>query len=247
MFEIFFSWMRMYGVLEARPPSARCRSRSTARGSRGRTACPRRRRARSRALFASSTVMTPSLPTFFIASAIILPISVSPFARIVPTCAMSFLPLVGFESFFSSLDDGLDGLVDAALELHRVVAGGDELGALAVDRLREHGRGGGAVAGDVGGLRGDLLHHLRAHVLELVLELDLLRDGDAVLGDRGRAEDFSMTTLRPFGPRVTFTASARVLTPREDARCGRCSSKMISLAAMFVVSLVRWARASASR
>src|SRR5262249_24753129 len=40
----------------------------------------------------------------------------------------------------------------------------------------------------VGGLAGDLLHHLGAHVLELVLELDLLGDGDAVLGHRRRAE-----------------------------------------------------------
>ena len=61
------------------------------------------------------------------------------------------------------------------------------LRALGVDRLREHGRGRGAVTGDVGGLGGDLLHHLRAHVRELVLELDLLGDGDAVLGDRRRA------------------------------------------------------------
>ena len=51
----------------------------------------------------------------------------------------------------------------------------------------EHGRGGGAVAGNVVGLRGDLAHHLRAHVLELVFELDLLGDGDAVLGDARRA------------------------------------------------------------
>src|SRR5207248_7378137 len=29
--------------------------------------------------------------------------------------------------------------------------------------------------------------HLRTHVLELVLDLDFLRDGDAVLGHRGRA------------------------------------------------------------
>ena len=86
------------------------------------------------------------------------------------------------------LDRGLDGQVDAALELHRVGAGGDVLGALAVDRLGEHGGGGGAVAGDVGGLRGDLAHHLGAHVLERVRELDLLGDGDAVLGDRRRAE-----------------------------------------------------------
>ena len=66
--------------------------------------------------------------------------------------------------------------------------GGHRLGALADDRLGQHGRGRGAVAGLVAGLRGDLAHHLRAHVLELVGELDLLGDGDAVLGDARRAE-----------------------------------------------------------
>src|SRR5581483_3860184 len=50
------------------------------------------------------------------------------------------------------------------------------------------GRRRGAVTGHVGGLGGDLLQHLRAHVLELVLELDLLGDGDAVLGGARRAE-----------------------------------------------------------
>ena len=34
----------------------------------------------------------------------------------------------------------------------------------------------------------DFLHHLRAHVLELVFELDLLGDRDAVLGDGRGAE-----------------------------------------------------------
>ena len=58
--------------------------------------------------------------------------------------------------------------------------------ALVEDGLGEDGGGGGAVAGDVGGLGGDLLDHLGAHVLVLVLQLDLLGDGDAVLGD-GRA------------------------------------------------------------
>ena len=52
----------------------------------------------------------------------------------------------------------------------------------------ENGRGRGAVAGDVVGLRGHFAHHLGAHVLELVLELDLLGDGDAVLGDARSAE-----------------------------------------------------------
>ena len=88
------------------------------------------------------------------------------------------------------LDDGLDREVDAALEVHRVHAGGNRLGAFLDDRGGKHGRGRGAVTGDVGGLRRDLAHHLRAHVLELVFELDLLGDGDAVLGDAGGAERF---------------------------------------------------------
>ena len=86
------------------------------------------------------------------------------------------------------LHDRFNRQVDAALEVHRVHAGRDRLGALAHDRLGQHGRGRGAVAGDVAGLGGDLAHHLRAHVLELVRELDLFGDGDAVLGDAGRAE-----------------------------------------------------------
>jgi hypothetical protein len=45
----------------------------------------------------------------------------------------------------------------------------------------------GSVAGDVGRLGGDLLDHLRAQVGEAVLKLDLLGDGDAVLGDRRRS------------------------------------------------------------
>ena len=85
-------------------------------------------------------------------------------------------------------DDGLDGEVDAALQVHRVHAGGDGLGAFADDRGREHGRGGGAVAGDVVVLGGDFAHQLRAEVLELVGELDFLGDGHAVLGDARGAE-----------------------------------------------------------
>src|SRR5690606_19965773 len=78
--------------------------------------------------------------------------------------------------------------VDAALQIHRVEAGRDLLQALAEDRLREHGGRRRAVAGRVGRLRGHFLDHLDAHVLELVLELDLLRDGNAVLRDGRRTE-----------------------------------------------------------
>src|SRR5580698_676106 len=44
----------------------------------------------------------------------------------------------------------------------------------------------------------------------------------------------SRTTLRPFGPRVTFTASARMLAPRSSARRA-CSSKTSCLAAMLLL------------
>src|SRR5260370_443229 len=50
-------------------------------------------------LFASSTVMTPSLPTFCIACAIISPISRSSLAEIVPIWAISALVETFFEPF----------------------------------------------------------------------------------------------------------------------------------------------------
>src|SRR5262249_41772225 len=98
------------------------------------------------------------------------------------------LALDRLRQLVQGLDSRPDGRVDAALQLHRVRASGHVLDALAVDRLGENRRGRGAVAGDVGGLGGDLADHLGAHVLQRVLELDLLGDGHAVLGDRGRAE-----------------------------------------------------------
>ena len=105
-----------------------------------------------------------------------------------PTWAISSEDLHLLGAALDVLHDRSDGEVDAALQVHRVHAGGDRLGALAHDRGGEHGRGRGAVAGEVVGLRGHFAHHLGAHVLELVGELDLLGDGDAVLGDARRAE-----------------------------------------------------------
>ena len=52
--------------------------------------------------FDSSTVMTPSLPTFSMASAIRLPIVLSLLEAMVATCAISFLSLVDLDIFFSS-------------------------------------------------------------------------------------------------------------------------------------------------
>src|SRR6187402_106515 len=97
---------------------------------------------------------------------------------------------------------GRDGLIDTALEVHRVDAGGNGLEAFLDERLGEDGRGRGAVAGHVGGLRGGFLHDLRADVLVLVGEFDFLRDRDAVLGDGRDAEallDHDVAALRAQG------------------------------------------------
>src|SRR5690606_24725472 len=85
-------------------------------------------------------------------------------------------------------DDGFGGGLDTALQFDRAGAGDHVLETFGDDGLRQDRGGGGAVAGDVRGLGGDFLHELRAHVLERVLKLDFLGDGDAVLGAGGGAE-----------------------------------------------------------
>ena len=50
----------------------------------------------------SSTVITPSLPTLSIASAMMLPIESSELAEMVPTWAISLFEVVGCDSFFNS-------------------------------------------------------------------------------------------------------------------------------------------------
>ena len=120
-------------------------------------------------------------------------------AEMEPTLAISFLGLDILGGRLDLGDDGLDGLLDAATDGERVGAGRDVAQALAHDDLGEQRGGGGAVAGDVVGLDGDLLDELGAHVLERVLELDLLGDGHAVVGDGRRAElllEHDVTALR---------------------------------------------------
>src|ERR1700733_676572 len=112
----------------------------------------------------SSTVMTPSLPTLAIASAMILPISRSLFDATLATFSRSCCVLTS---------------IFIVLSLAK---------ALVIDGLGQDCGGGGAVAGHVAGLAGDLAHHASAHVLVLVFQFDFLGDGNAVLGHGRRAE-----------------------------------------------------------
>ena len=85
------------------------------------------------------------------------------------------------------LGDSLDGLLDAALERHRVRAGGHVAQALADHGLGEDGGRRRAVTGDVVGLLGDLLDELGPDLLVGVLQLDLLGDAHTIVGDGGRS------------------------------------------------------------
>ena len=104
----------------------------------------------------------------------------------------------GLGQLFQLGDDGHGGLVDAALQVHRVHAGGNGLQAFVDDGLGQDGRGGGAVTGSIVGLGGNVFHQLRAHVLELVFQLDFLGDGNAILGDGRSAEGLVQNHVAAF-------------------------------------------------
>ena len=129
--------------------------------------------------------------------------------------------LLGFGA--QLLDGGGNRLVDTAPQVHRVRASRNRLRAFSDDRLGEHSGGRGAVAGKIGGLRGDLLEHLRAHVLELVFELNFLGDRHTILGNAGPSVGFVEHDIAALGAERDFDrvgenvdaaqhAIARVLT-----------------------------------
>ena len=82
-----------------------------------------------RAILPSSTVIMPSLPTCRIARARKPPISTSPFAEIVPIWAISSFRVTALRVLLQVGNDGLDRSVDAAFQIHRIRAGGNQLGA----------------------------------------------------------------------------------------------------------------------
>ncbi|MCY1228178.1 hypothetical protein D9M72_404770 [compost metagenome] len=83
--------------------------------------------------------------------------------------------------------DGFNSLLDAALQGQRISTGRDVAQAFLDQGLCEHGRRGGAVASDVIRLLGNFLDQLGADLLVGIVQLDLLGDGNTIVGDRGGA------------------------------------------------------------
>ena len=77
--------------------------------------------------------------------------------------------------------------IDAALQSHRVRTRRDGLYAFAEDCLRQHSRRRRTVARDVAGPGRHFTHHLRAHILDWILEFNFFRYGYAVFRDRRAA------------------------------------------------------------
>lgn len=81
------------------------------------------------------------------------------------------------------LDDGLNGGLGAAAQVHGVAAGSNVLHRLGEDGAGQHGGSGGAITSSLVGLGGDVLEQTRTKVLELVLERNGLGDRDTVCDD----------------------------------------------------------------
>src|SRR5258706_2828731 len=164
----------------------------------------------------SSTVMTPSLPTFFMASAMMPPICLSLLAEMVPTWAI-ISPLTSLWSFLIS-----STATSTARSMPRLRAVGLAPAATVLTPSRKM-----ACASTVAVV---VPSPATSEVLEATS-----RTICAPIFSRGSRSSisfatvtpslvmigapnfFSITALRPLGPRVILTASARAFTPRRIA------------------------------
>src|SRR5713226_1314702 len=164
----------------------------------------------------SSTVMTPSLPTFFMASAMMPPICLSLLAEMVPTCAI-ISPLTSRESFLIS-----STATSTARSMPRLSAVGLAPAATVFTPSRKM-----ACASTVAVVVPSPATSLVLEATSRTICAPMFSRGSRSsisfatvtpsLVMTGAPNFFSITALRPLGPRVIFTASARAFTPRKIA------------------------------
>src|SRR4029450_3744725 len=186
----------------------------------------------------SSTVMTPSLPTLSIASAMISPIWVSAaeIEAVEATCSLVSTSLASLDS--SSLTPS------TAASMPRL----SNLGFAPAATLRRPSRT-SACASTVAVVVPSPATSSVFFATSLTSSAPIFSNGSsssislAMLTPSlvivGAPHFFSSTTLRPLGPRVTFTASARVFIPRSRPRRAS-SSNEISLGILRESSRVEW-------
>ena len=171
------------------------------------------------------------------ASEIILPISASPFAEIVPTWAVSASVVILRVRVFSSDTMAVTaastprfrsiGLMPAAtaLEPSRTMAWASTVAVVVPSPAMSL-----VLVATSRSICAPMFSNLSPSSISLATVTPSL-----VM--RGAPKLLSMTTLRPLGPSVTFTASARMSTPR-SIRWRASPPNRTSLAAMFLCSLL---------
>src|SRR5712692_1526080 len=164
--------------------------------------------------FASSTVITPSLPTFFMASARKRPISASPLAEMVATWAIS-----SFEVTFLEFRLRSATTASTAMSTPRLRSIGFMPAATALAPSRTMACASTvAVVVPSPATSEVLLATSRTIWAPMFSRGSLSSISFATVTPslvmRGEPYFLSRTTFRPLGPRVTLTASARRLTPR---------------------------------
>ena len=181
--------------------------------------------------FASSTVITPSLPTFCMALARKSPISRSPLAEIVPTWAISSFEVTFFEFFSRSLTMASTarstprlrsiGFMPAAtaLEPSLTIAAASTVAVVVPSPAISE-----VLDATSRTICAPMFSNLSASSISLATVTPSL-----VM--RGAPNDLSSTTLRPFGPSVTFTALFKISTPR-SMRSRASTENLTSLAAI---------------
>src|SRR6185436_8426222 len=163
---------------------------------------------------ASSTVMTPSLPTFFMASERNLPISASPLAEMVPTWAISsfevtFLEFLTRSATTASTAKSMPrlrsiGFMPAATDLapSRTIAAARTVAVVVPSP---------AASADLDATSRTIWAPIFSNLSSSSISLATVTPS---LVMRGAPNDLSSTTLRPLGPSVTLTALLRMSTPR---------------------------------
>ena len=163
---------------------------------------------------ASSTVMTPSLPTTFIASAIKDPMVLSLLAEMVPTCSILLLSLP--TSRLSSRNP--DTMASAALSMPRFRSMG-LAPAATLRRPSPTNAWANTVAVVVPSPATSAVLLATSFTIWAPMfstgfssSISFATDTPSLV-TVGAPNFLSMTTLRPFGPKVTFTAFANASTP----------------------------------
>ena len=90
--------------------------------------------------------------------------------------------------FLESSDDRVDSHLDASAQVHWVHASSDRFAAFLEDGTSDNGGSGGTIASLIVGLGGNLLDEVGTNVVVSVGELNVLGDGNTILGDLGHAE-----------------------------------------------------------